>query len=93
MHGTIACWQQLGDKKKHTKKKRTGLRRLNNIPDKEIFRRFVSTTLFLLFFDFLMERFCGLDRKVREGVILISSNFHPNPSTGSPKTNKKRNSP
>ena len=72
----------------------TGLRRLKHIPDKNI-----SAILFecvCLTFGFLLKISgfgFGLDRKVREGVSSISSNFHPNPTTGSPKSCPKYHSP
>ena len=42
---------------------------------------------------FLSKSRLGLDRKVREGFSLISSNFHPNPTPGSPENLQKRHSP
>ena len=45
---------------------------------------------FLYVFGFLVGiEGSGVDRTVREGVMLISFDFHQNPTTGGPKTAKK----
>ena len=73
--------------------KSTGLRRLKKFADKTIigdfFRNFGS-----YFGGFPVKiQVSEPDSKVRNGFRLISSNFHPNPTVGSPENPKKRHSP